>query len=118
MTFPYVLAFLVLLALYMGYSEWAGLDSRYLVAGALGLLVLTAVVDAAGATGLANTLAEFVFLLLAGGVVLLLVDHVRERPREHRNRGWGSGLRTWNADAPDTPKERQGPADQSFEGPE
>lgn len=78
MSFPYTDLFLALLLAYMVYSEWARLDSRFLIAGALVLLVGAAVVDAAGATGVANTLAVYVFFLLAGGVVLLLVDHVRE----------------------------------------
>jgi len=77
-TLPYTDLFIALLGAYMLYSIWERLDSRYPIAGALGLLVVAAVVDAAGATGAANTLAVFVFLLLAGGVVLLLVDHVRE----------------------------------------
>jgi hypothetical protein len=77
-TFPYTDLFLGLLGAYMVYSAWARLDSRYLIAGALVLLVVAAIVDAGGATGAANTLAIYVFYLLAGGVVLLLVDHVRE----------------------------------------
>ncbi len=77
MAFPYVPAFLALLVVYMAYSEWARLDSRYLIASALVLLVATALVDAAGATDLANTLAEFVFFLLAAGVVGVLLDHQR-----------------------------------------
>lgn len=77
MTFPFVELFLALLAAYMGYSVWAGLDSRYPIAAALVLLVATAVVDALGSTGTANTLAEYVFLLLGAGVLLLLIDHVR-----------------------------------------
>lgn len=81
MTLPYTDLFLGLLGGYMGYSVWARLDSRYLIAGALGLLLVTAVIDASGATAAANGLAIFVFLLLAGGVVLLLVDHVREERR-------------------------------------
>lgn len=119
MTFPYIPVFLGVLVVYMVYSEWARLDSRYLVAGALGLLVATAVVDAAGATGAANTLAEFVFFLLAGGVVLLLVDHVRERPqREGDARPDDSAPRTRDPDAPDTSQERQGPPDQALDGSE
>lgn len=77
--------FLAVLLAYMAYSEWARLDSRYLVAGALLLLLITAVVDAAGDFNDANVLAVYVFYLLAGGVVLLLVDHVREeRARARR----------------------------------
>ncbi len=102
----------------MAYSEWAGLDSRYLIAGALVLLVATALVDAAGATNLANTLAEFVFFLLAGGVVLLLVDHVRERPAHREGDRWGSGLRTWESHPADPPKEGQGPPEHPFDGSE
>jgi hypothetical protein len=77
-TFPYTDLFLGLLGAYMVYSQWARLDSRYPIVGALVLLVAAAVVDAAGATAAANTIAVYVFFLLAGGVVLLLVDHVRE----------------------------------------
>jgi hypothetical protein len=116
--FPFVPAFLLVLLTYMGYSEWARLDSRYLIVGALGLLLVTAVVDAAGATDRANTLAEFVFLLLAGGVVLLLVDHLRDRPPAPPGRGWFSGLRTGKPDPSDAPQEQQRPADQSLDGPE
>lgn len=78
MTFPYTDLFLALLGAYMVYSQWARLDSRYPIAGALVLLVVAAVVDAAGATDAANTIAVYVFFLLAGGVVLLLIDHVRD----------------------------------------
>ena len=76
--------FIVLLLAYMVFSVWTKLDARYLVAAALILLVVAAGVDAAGATGTANTLATFVFFLLAGGVVLLLVEHVREARRTPR----------------------------------
>ncbi|MGI0070885.1 MAG: hypothetical protein ACRECT_02255 [Thermoplasmata archaeon] len=120
MAFPYVLAFLVILLVYMVYSEWAGLDSRWLVASALVLLVATAVVDAAGATNLANTLAEFVFFLLAGGVVLLLIDHVREGPTVVPTPAsrWGSGLRPWQSDTPDPSQQGERSPDQSLDRPE
>jgi len=81
MDVPYALVFVGLLLAYMVYSGWARLDARYLLGAALILLVATAVVDAAGDTNAANTLAEFVFFLLAGGVVLLLVEYVRDKPR-------------------------------------
>jgi peptidoglycan/LPS O-acetylase OafA/YrhL len=114
-TFPYVPAFLLLLAAYMVYSEWARLDSRYLIAGALVLLVATALVDAAGSTDLANTLAEFVFFLLAGGVLLLLVDHLRGEPREGDRSAWSSGPRPWHPHTPEAPQEVQAAPDQTFE---
>lgn len=75
---PYLVVFLALLAAYMVYSGWTGLDPRLPVAGALALLVVTAVVDALGDSSAANTFAEYVFFLLAGGVVLLLFAHVKE----------------------------------------
>lgn len=81
MSFPYVESFLALLVAYMGYSVWAGLDARYPIAAALALLVATAIVDASGNTAAANTLAEYVFFLLGAGVVLLLIDHVRDSRR-------------------------------------
>jgi len=80
MDVPYTAIFLVLLLVYLAYSVWARLDGRYPIGAALALLVVTAVVDAAGDTNAANSLAEFVFFLLAGGVVLLLIEHVRDRP--------------------------------------
>ena len=82
MGFPYVDLFLGLLVLYMIYSVWAGYDSRYPVLGALVVLVIAAIVDAAGDSGAANTLAIFVFFLLVAGVVLLLFDYIRESRAE------------------------------------
>lgn len=81
MTIPYTEVFLALLLAYMVYSVWAGIDGRYPIAAALVLLVVTAVVDALGMVASANTLAEYVFFLLAAGVVLLLIEHVREGRR-------------------------------------
>ena len=80
MDVPYTAIFLGLLVAYLAYSVWARLDGRYPIGAALALLVVTAIVDAAGDTDAANSLAEFVFFLLAGGVVLLLIEHVRDRP--------------------------------------
>jgi len=79
MDVPYTAIFVGLLVAYMVYSVWARLDGRYPIGAALALLVVTAIVDASGATETANTLAEFVFFLLGGGVVLLLIEHLRER---------------------------------------
>jgi len=79
MTFPFLVVFGVLLLAYMGYSFWQRLDPRYLIGAALVLLVATAITEAAGATPAADTLAEYVFLLLVGGVVLMLLDQVRGR---------------------------------------
>lgn len=70
--------FLILLAAYSIYSVIVRLDPRYPVAGALLLLVAAAVADAGGSTATANSLAEFCFLLLAAGVLLLLIEHLRE----------------------------------------
>ena len=80
MAFPYTEVFLGLLLAYMVSSVWARLDARYPIAAALVLLVVTAVVDAAGEGASANTLAEYVFFLLGAGVVLLLIEHVRKAP--------------------------------------
>lgn len=95
--------FLGLLLAYMVYSEWARLDSRYLVGASLLLLVITAVVDAAGQSGAANTLAVYVFYLLAGGVFLLLVDHVREeraRARAERTKRPGEAPSSSDGSSP------------------
>ena len=91
MDVPYTAIFLGLLVAYLAYSVWARLDGRYPIAAALALLVATAVVDAAGDTNAANSLAEFVFFLLAGGVVLLLIEHVRGRPAPERSVPSASG---------------------------
>ena len=80
MTFHYVALFGALLLAYMVYSAYAQLDPRLPILGALVLLVATALTEAAGFTDSADLLAEFVFLLLIAGVVLLLVDHLRKRP--------------------------------------
>ncbi len=112
MAFPFVPVFLGLLLAYMVYSEWAGLDSRYLVAGALVLLIATAVVDAAGATTAANTLAEFVFFLLGGGVVLLLVDHLRDARRAPRP---DSAARPGNSDPPDRSETGERPPEEPLD---
>lgn len=94
----YLDAFLLLLALYVGYSLWARLDGRLPVAGALILLVLLAVLDASGNTSAANEVAVYVFFLLVAGALLLLVDHYR-RPRRipssaHRAPGEPAGERS------------------------
>jgi len=120
MSFPYVSAFLILLLAYMIYSEWARLDSRYPIAAALALLVATAIVDAAGAVAAANTLAEYVFFLLAGGVVLLLVDHMREG-RAVPGAGGAAGSAPsvpGESEAAEAAEERQGPADEPFDSAE
>jgi hypothetical protein len=116
-TFPFVPVFLALLLAYMVYSEWAHLDSRYPIAAALVLLVVTAVVDAAGAIAEANTLAEYVFFLLAGGVVLLLVDHVRagrEAPDAGAS-GGSSSERAGEAEPAEATEERERAAQQSLD---
>jgi hypothetical protein len=74
MPFPLLATFGVLLVLYMACSLWARLDPRYLIAGGVALLVATACTEAAGYSSAANVLAEYVFLLLGGGVILLLVE--------------------------------------------
>lgn len=112
MSLPYPLLFLGLLLVYMVYSERAGLDSRYLVAAALGLLVVTAVVDAVGDVAAANALAEYVFLLLAGGVVLLLIDHLRTARQPSPGAPPPSAAA---GPSSETAHERNGPADQMLD---
>lgn len=83
MAVSYTELFVGLLAAYALYSVWVRLDPRYPVAGALLLLVAAALSQAADATDAANRLAEFAFLLLAAGVLLLLIDHLRAEPGVH-----------------------------------
>jgi hypothetical protein len=80
MAFPYREAFGALFLLYLVYSFWQRIDPRYPIAAALLLLVATALVEAGGATDAADTLAEYVFVLLVGGAVLLLVERLRPDP--------------------------------------
>jgi hypothetical protein len=110
---PYVPIFLGLLLAYMVYSQWFRLDSRYPIAGALVLLVVTAVVDATGNLATANTLAEFVFFLLAAGVVLLLLDHARTARGSPEPSGSGPG--PGEAEPPEAAQERQGTPEQSLD---
>lgn len=109
MAFPYVPVFLALLLAYMVYSQWARLDSRFPIAGALVLLVAAALVDAAGADAAANVLAEFVFFLLAAGIVLLLLDHARAGSAS------ASAPASGDAEPTDPPKERQGPPEETLD---
>ena len=106
MDIPYSTIFVGLLLAYLVYSVWARLDGRYPIVAALVLLVVTAVVDAAGDVDAANSLAEYVFFLLAAGVVLLLIEHVRDRPAP--TPATESGGPAAERVAPETPKERKG----------
>lgn len=118
MSFPYTEVFLGLLLAYMVYSVWVGLDARYPIAAALVLLVATAVVDALGNVASANTLAEFVFFLLGAGVVLLLIEHVREGRRAEGATGRSGSGSTAETVPPNSshPDERE--AEQSLDGVE
>ena len=79
MAVPYLEVFGVLLVGYMAYSFWERIDPRYPIAAGLLLLVATAVTEALGASASADVLAEYVFLLLGAGVVLLLLEQLRGR---------------------------------------
>ena len=85
----YLTAFLVLLLVYGGYSFYVRLDPRYPIAAGLLLLVLTALLSASGAVDSAATAADYAFLLLAAGVVLLLADRARDRWGHVLGRGGG-----------------------------
>jgi len=112
-SYPLAEVFLVLLAAYMAYSVWMGLDARYPIAAALLLLVVTAVVDALGNTDAANTLAEFVFFLLGAGVLLLLIDHVRESRAPARTEAAGLAA-VPQGEPTEATKERQGPSEETL----
>jgi hypothetical protein len=116
-TFPYLIVFLVLFAAYLVYSEWVGLDARIPIAGALALLVVTAVVDAVGDLATANTFAEYVFFLLAGGVALLLVEHLREA-RRAASTGSPSGRGPGGGPAAEPPDERNLAAEKPLDRPQ
>jgi hypothetical protein len=113
-TLPYLEIFLALFAVYLGFSVWMRLDARYPIAAALLLLVAAAVADAGGAVALANTLAEYVFVLLAGGVILLLIEHVRSpTPSSGPETTGGDGGRET---PPEPADEGDSPADQGLDG--
>lgn len=80
MTAYYVPLFLALLVGYLVSSGWAGIDSRYPFVLAGGLLAATTVAEIVGDRTTGNILAEYVLLLLAGGVILLAIDRHRARP--------------------------------------
>jgi hypothetical protein len=106
MSFPFVPVFLALFLAYLVYSVWADVDPRYPIVAALVLLVATAVVDVVGDLATANTLAEYVFFLLAGGVALLVVEHFRANRRAGTS---VDALRVASqGEATEPPQERQG----------
>lgn len=114
MDIPYAEIFVGLLVAYMAFSVWTRLDGRYPIGAALVLLVATAVVDAAGDVTAANSLAEFVFFLLAGGVVLLLIEHVRggSAVKVATDSTESSAQRV----PPEAPDEGKGSAEQTLDG--
>lgn len=73
--------FATLLGAYLVTSAWAGLDPKYPIALAALLLIWIAAAEATGNVAVALTLAEFVGLLLAGGILLMVVSHVRKTRR-------------------------------------
>lgn len=102
MTFPFVDLFVALLVAYMIYSVWAATDARYLIGAALLVLLGAAIAEAAGRSTVAATLGEYVFLLLAGGVVLLLIEHARtDRGRPAGPSGGGGTATVPATQAPD-----------------
>ncbi len=112
---PYLEIFLALFAIYLGYSAWTRLDARYPIFAALLMLVAAAVADAANAVDLANTLAEYVFCLLAGGVVLLLIEHLRTSGTPSHGAGGSAGSISPQGVAPEPPHEGDAPSDQSLD---
>ena len=67
---PYQDAFIVLLVAFLGYSWWSGRSPRYLLYGALILLVVAATADWLDEVGAANNLALDLILTLMGAVGL------------------------------------------------
>jgi hypothetical protein len=108
MAFPYVEVFAGLLAAYLLYSAWAPIDARYPVVAALVLLGVAGAASVANATTVADTVAEFAFLLLAGGVLLLLYTNLRDA-RLAPDRSVGRPAP--KGDPSERTDERQGPAD-------
>ncbi|HUJ77735.1 MAG TPA: hypothetical protein VLX64_01875 [Thermoplasmata archaeon] len=117
MTPPFPLLFLALLVAYLIYSVATRLDPRYPIGGALVLLVVAAVADAAGDVAVANSVAEYVFFLLGGGVLLLLIDHLRTSRAAPS--GDPSGVRTPSLGPAGEPAhERDGAPEQPLDRPQ
>jgi hypothetical protein len=113
MAIPYLEVFLGLLVAYLAYSIWTRLDARYPIVAALALLVVTAIVDALGATGAADTLAGFTALLLLGGIALVLVEYVRSRVLHRPRYANGSfGQPATKGEPAETTHERDRPSQQ------
>lgn len=78
MALPDYVVFIVVLSAYIWWSERAGLDSRYPFFMAIGLLVAGVLTEMSRDYAAALVLSEFVFFLIAGGIVTLIIDHLRE----------------------------------------
>ena len=78
-----LVAFVCLVGAYLVSSAWAGLDSRYPVLMAVGLLICGSLLTYEGNSGLGNEMALFSFFLLFGGVVLLSLDRL-SAAKQHR----------------------------------
>jgi hypothetical protein len=69
--------FLALVVIYMVYTLYFRLDARVLLAASLGMLVIVAIIAAAGDSASANQLATLVLYMLVAGIVLLLIEYIR-----------------------------------------
>ena len=69
-------------------------EPRIAVVIAFALLIVTAVTLAIGREGAAEQLAIYAYYFLASGVILLLIEHVRERPHREKRRKSTRGRRT------------------------
>jgi hypothetical protein len=101
---------------YLGYSLWARLDARYPIVAALGLLVVAGAMDGVGQVDLANTLVVYVFLLMAGGVGLLLVDQVRRNARPIASAQRPAQGAEAETPGPDPAKDGQAPTQETLDG--
>ncbi len=72
-----MLIFIALLGAYVVASEWAGLDSRLPFGMAAVVLVAAMVTYAAGNRGASDAITGYIFLLIAAGILLFLIDQLR-----------------------------------------
>ena len=69
-------------------------EPRIVVGVTLALLIVAAITLAIGRQGAADQMAIYAFYFLTSGVILLLIEHIREKPHREKKRKSTRGRRT------------------------